>query len=332
KLIEESTMGASLLDRLYASQSNKRLFFRDGWGDLPLLERLAREGPVQTPAPAIRIDWEPPRDAPGAVLQAGSFASPFTGAGFPEASRTAYVERILPRGADARTSVCVHFAATGDEGFERRRRTLALPLAREGIGSLLLENPFYGRRRPPDQHSKMLNRFSDLWAMGGATVLEGRALVRWLGEAGCERIGVSGVSMGGGMAAQVGVLAERPVAIASFITPNSASAVFTEGVLKHYLAWDVLNRQLDGKGAAVEFMRTLLDLSDLRRLPPPARPDAAYLVAAKRDAYIPPAAAERLHAHWPGSHLQWLNTGHIGAFLFHRRTFLAAIRSAFDQL
>jgi hypothetical protein len=332
KLIEESAMGASVLDRLYASQSNKRLFFRDGWGDLPLLERLAREGIVQTPAPAIRIDWEPSRDAPGAVLQAGSFASPFTGAGFPEASRTAYVERILPRGADARTPVCVHFAATGDEGFERRRRTLALPLAREGIGSLLLENPFYGRRRPPDQHGKMLNRFSDLWAMGGATVLEGRALVRWLGEAGCERIGVSGVSMGGGMAAQVGVLAERPVAIASFITPNSASAVFTEGVLKHYLAWDVLNRQLDGRGPAIEFMRKLLDLSDLRRLPPPARPAAAFLVAARKDAYIPPAAAKRLHAHWPGSHLQWLNTGHIGAFLFHRRTFIAAIRSAFARV
>jgi len=94
----------------------------------------------------------------------------------------------------------------------------------------------------------------------------------------------------------------------------------------------VLNRQLDGRGPAVAFMRELLDRTDLRRLPPPARPDAAFLVAAKRDAYVPPAAAERLHDHWPGSHFQWLNTGHIGAFLFHRRTFIAAIRSAFAQL
>ena len=325
-------MGTSLLDRLYASHSNKRLFFREGWGNLTLLEDIARKGLINTPPQKIEIEWETPREEAGAVLRAGSFPSPFTGEGFPLASRMAYVELILPPGADEKTPVCLHFAATGDEGFGRRRKALALPLVREGIGSLILENPYYGRRRPPDQHSKMLNRFSDLWAMGSATVMEGQALIRWLREAGYTKIGVSGISMGGGMAAQVGVLADPPVAIAAFITPNSPSVVFTEGVLKHYLAWDVLNRQLNGKGPAITFMRELLDLSDLRRLPPPARPEAAFLIAGKKDAYIPPAAAERLYAHWPGSHLKWLNTGHIGAFVFHRRDFSTAIVSAFARL
>jgi hypothetical protein len=79
-------------------------------------------------------------------------------------------------------------------------------------------------------------------------------------------------------------------------------------------------------------MRELLDLTDLRRSPPPRRPEAAFLVAASRDAYIPPASAAMLHAHWSGSTLRWLGTGHVGAFLFHRCDFLEAIRKAFAQL
>jgi len=39
-----------------------------------------------------------------------------------------------------------------------------------------------------------------------------------------------------------------------------------------------------------------------------------------------------LHAHWPGSTMRWLCTGHVGAFLFHRSDFLAAIRDAFARL
>ena len=162
---------------------------------------------------------------------------------------------------------------------------------------------------------------------------EGRSLMQWLRREGYRRLGVCGISMGGSVAARVAVLEKTPVAVIGCVTAHSASAVFTEGILKNYLAWEVLNRELDGNGlVAMPLMRELLDLTDLRRFPCPQRPEAAFLVAASRDAYVPPASAAMLHAHWPGSTMRWLGTGHVGAFLFHRRDFLAAIRDAFARL
>jgi hypothetical protein len=328
----KSTEMTSILDRLYASQSNRRLFFGEGWGDLPRIRELRSTGSHLGSAQPIEVRWEESMEDQTATLHRGAFLSPYTDLPLPAESRTAFFEMVLPRKASRETPICIHFAATGDEGFARRRQALALPLLRDGIGSLILENPYYGRRRPPGQHKKMLNRFSDLWAMGGAAVEEGRSLMQWLRREGYERLGVCGISMGGSMAARVAVLEETPVAMIGCVTAHSASVVFTEGILKNYLAWEVLNRGLDSDGPAITLMRELLDLTDLRRYPPLRRPEAAFLVAASHDAYIPPSSAAMLHAHWPGSTMRWLATGHVGAFLFHRRDFLAATRDAFARL
>ena len=321
----------SLLDRVYASRSNRLLFFKDGWGELGRMKEIRRAGSHLGSARPIDVRWEESAEEGPALFRRAAFPSPYTDLPLPAESRTAFFELVLPRNASPKTPICIHFAATGDEGFGRRRRAFALPLVRDGIGSLILENPYYGRRRPPGQHRKMLNRFSDLYAMGGAAVEEGRSLMQWLRGQGYGRLGVCGVSMGGSMAARVAVLEETPVAMIGCVTAHSASAVFTEGVLKNYLDWEVLDRELDGEGPAVELMRDLLDPTDLRRYPPP-RPEAAFLVAAIHDAYIPPASAAMLHAHWPGSTMRWLATGHVGAFLFHRPDFLRATRDAFARL
>jgi len=323
---------ASLLDRTYAAWSNRRLFFRQGWGDRALLEEALREDDDLGPVSAIYPVWEDVREEGEALLKQGSFPSPFLHPDLPAQSRTAYVELVLPRDWSRRTPVCLHFAATGDEGFERRRKALALPLIRSGIGSLILENPYYGRRRPPGQHSKMLNVFSDLWLMAGATIAEGRSLVDWLRREGFERLGVCGISMGGSMAARTAALDPEPLAVTALITPHSTSAVFTEGLQKNYCAWDVLNRQLDGHGDAMERMREILDHTDIRRLPPLRRPEAAFLVGAQADAYISRESVENVHRHWPGSTLTWVPSGHVGAFLFHRDLWVEAVRKSFARL
>ena len=236
----------SMLDRLYASHSNRLLFFKDGWGDLPRLREIRSDRQPSRTASTDRGLLGGDRGDGTALLPPGAFLSPYTDLPLPPESRTAFFELVLPRNSSRKTPICIHFAATGDEGFARRRRALALPLLRDGIGSLILENPYYGRRRPPGQHKKMLNRFSDLWAMGGAAVEEGRSLMQWLRREGYERLGVCGISMGGSMAARVAVLEEAPVAMIGCVTAHSASAVFTEGILKNYLAWEVLNRELNG--------------------------------------------------------------------------------------
>lgn len=74
----------------------------------------------------------------------------------------------------------------------------ALPLLKEdGIGALLLENPFYGSRKPKDQRRSQLNQVSDLLVMGLALILECHVLIGWLEREGLGPVGVTGLSMGG---------------------------------------------------------------------------------------------------------------------------------------
>ncbi len=70
-------------------------------------------------------------------------------------------------------------------------------LKKEGIGALLLENPFYGGRKPVDQRRSQLNHVSDLFVMGLALIFECIALIGWLERAGLGPVGLTGISMGG---------------------------------------------------------------------------------------------------------------------------------------
>jgi pimeloyl-ACP methyl ester carboxylesterase len=322
----------SILDRIYASHSNKLLFFKDGWGDLPRLREMIRRGDQPGAPRSIDVLWGETRETQNAVFRQGAFLSPYSDMPLPRESEQAFFEMVMPRKAMPETPVCIHLAATGDEGFSRRRQFFALPLLKYGIGSVILENPWYGRRRPAGQQKKMLNHFSDLAAMGGAAAEEGRSLLFWLKKQGYKKTGICGVSMGGSIAARVAALEESPVAMIGCLAAHSAGAVFTEGLLSRYLAWDVLDQELGSGEQAREFMREFLDVTNLTRLPAPRKPGASFLVAAKNDGYVPPYSARLLHSHWPGSSMQWLKTGHVGAFLFHRRHFLEAIRDAFTRL
>ena len=74
----------------------------------------------------------------------------------------------------------------------------ALPLLkRDKIGALILENPFYGSRKPKHQRLSQLLHVSDLFTGGLSLILECLVLKRWLEERGFGPIGLTGLSMGG---------------------------------------------------------------------------------------------------------------------------------------
>ena len=84
------------------------------------------------------------------------------------------------------------------QAFWRRRYLTALPLLKEeGIGAVLLENPFYGSRKPAGQVRSQLHHVSDLFVMGLALILECLVLMKWLEGEGLGPVGLTGVSMGG---------------------------------------------------------------------------------------------------------------------------------------
>lgn len=76
----------------------------------------------------------------------------------------------------------VLLAGTGEHGFTRRRHCMSYPLARLGIGSVILEIPFYGRRKPVQQVASKLAHLTDLSLQGCAVIEETRALVAWLAK------------------------------------------------------------------------------------------------------------------------------------------------------
>ncbi|CAF4274452.1 unnamed protein product, partial [Rotaria sordida] len=72
------------------------------------------------------------------------------------------------------------YAGTGDHGFSRRSLFTVVPLINQyPIGSILLENPYYGLRKPPDQSHSSLLYVTDLYIMGEVLVLETLMLHHW---------------------------------------------------------------------------------------------------------------------------------------------------------
>lgn len=328
-------MQTNVLDNVLSRLTARTSFFEDGWGDRSVLERTRETGAFfGDHHPPIEMTWGRERNFGRFTLRRGTFTSPMAGgtAPFPVASHLAYVEQIMPRGATLATPVCLHFASTGDEGFARRRWSMAIPLAKRGIGALILENPFYGCRRPPGQVGWSIRRVDDFWTMAFATLAEGRGLVRWLAANGVQRIGVTGISMGGFMAAACASLESRPLAVIPCLAPHSAVPVFTEGALSRACAWDILQQSLEAPLIVRQYLGHLLEVTDLRRMTPPMSAPATILVAAKRDGFVPTASTHLLHQHWPGSELRWVDSGHAGAFLFHRQEFHRAIIDAFARL
>jgi hypothetical protein len=208
------------------------------------------------------------------------------------------------------------------------RLQMAEMLLKRGVASAILENPYYGERRPIPGDGQPISTVADFGAMGRAAVLEGRVLARHFHDRG-HRVGVSGYSMGGNLAAFVAAGVPFPVAAAPLAGSHSPGPVFLDGVLRSTIAWEALGGDDDATAAA---LRQYLSAATILDHPPPDHTRAAVLVAATKDGYVPTSAVQAVHRHWPGSRMDWVNGGH-GWLLWRRKERLAAaIAEAFDRL
>ncbi len=315
----------ALLDLIAALVTARRPFFSRGLGDRKVLDWALSPTPIEGAAP-IALHWEPDHEVPGGLVRRGSLPSPLAER-LPEASRTALVELWSPSPTLGAHSVCLHLAASGDEGFARRRRLFARPLLRRGVASLILENPMYGARRPSRGPGTTV---ADLAVMARAAMEEALALIAWLAGAGVARIQVTGVSMGAQVAAMAAALSPLEISVVPCLPSRSPAEVFVDGMLSRAVDWPALEREL-GRDARVQ-MRDLLARGDVLDLPPPRRPAAAILVGARHDAIVRPSSAGEIHRHWPGSELRVLATSHVGAVVLHARALRRAMTDALDRL
>jgi dienelactone hydrolase len=315
-----------VLDRLFGYAARGPRFFQDGWGDRALCDSIDPGALAARPPRRISPRLGAARRAFGGLLSEGAFDSPEDR--LPACARTARVRLLLPEGPVR--GVAVHLAASGDQGFSVRLR-FAAPLLQRGLGALVLENAYYGARRPANQPRHAIRSISNLHLMGAATFHEGRALLRWLrDERQVPLVGVTGYSMGGQLAAMVGASMPFPCAVIPVAAPCAPDSVLRDGVLHHLAEWSAFAAGGDATGARRALCEHLARFS-VTNLPPPVVPAAAVVVGTAEDGIVPPRESQRIARHWRAE-LRWLPAGHVSAVLRHQGEMRDAIAAAFDRL
>ncbi|CAH1153757.1 unnamed protein product [Phaedon cochleariae] len=368
----------------------------------------------------------------------GKFHSPLTlylPGLVPEEVQDSYFQMVLPlEWKNSHKPMCIHLAGTGDHYFWRRRNIMAKPLLKEGIGAIILENPYYGLRKPKDQVRSSLHFVSDIFVMGGCLILECLVLLNWCEQLGFGPLGVTGISMGGHMASLAASNWPRPLVLVPCLSWSSASSVFTEGVMSDSIDWDMLQAQYENnksycdnlskicrivdnpfasdlskptEGAielsnldqsdisnitphelmnfmncssfsgvilkpldkkkelqpagefslanifkdkpplalnkkvnqmktrdkeALWFMRGMMDeCTHLKNFSVPYDTSLIINICAKADGYVPRGGLTGLEDIWPGAMVKYVDCGHVGAYIWHRKIFREAIIEAFNR-
>jgi len=323
----------------------------------------------------------------------GSFTTPFVHHVpdlLPTEIHQAKFQLLVPtKWKSVKRPVVFHFAGTGDQNFWRRRVLLAKPLLTEhSVASLILENPYYGSRKPKNQDRSNLVHVKDLFIMGACLITEGLALMNW-----CERMGLgpfvlSGFSMGGHMASLTSTVYNKPLALVPCLSWTTAGPVFTRGVMSKGIAWDLLKKQyyankeyadlktelkelheLENRKRApenqyiwpfesglngnfwnlttfnkltekeksmieiYEFMHLLMDeCTHLLNYSIPVDTNLIRVISAKDDAYVLRDGVNDFNSIWPGSEVEYVDKGHVSAFVLLQNKFRQTIMMMLNKL
>jgi len=294
-------------------------FFMGGWGD----ETSLVPAPIAETVPQpLQIAWlSHETEKYGLEIAHGAFTSP--SALLPTRSQQGSVISISP---PENTNRVVVLMPAWNEHDPKVRIAMAGHLARKGIRSIVLENPYYGTRHPVPEHGQPIRTVSDFMVMGAAAVNEARGILVWLHDQGWD-IGVSGYSMGGNTAAIVTATMPVPIASAPLAASHSPGPVFLDGMLREGIAWDALG----GRSQEAKLRSTLGAISVLNVEPEPHTAHA-IVVRTSQDGYVPANAVESLSAHWPGSELRVVRGGHATAIWYRKDQLTDAIVDSFDRL
>lgn len=268
-------MPPSRLDGLYRSLLLTK-FFCKGWGKPENLERLFafrkiisnRAACSKLVPPDYPVEITKEEETADCKILEGKFVTPleiYLPGLVPDVVQNAHFQILLPhKWNDERFKpMCIHLAGTGDHYYWKRRNLIAKPLLKEAnLGAIILENPFYGARKPKDQKASSLHNVSDIFVMGGCLVLESLVLLNWCERNGYGPLGITGLSMGGHMASLAATNWPKPLVVVPCLSWSTASSVFTEGVMSHSINWDVLETQYFADGNYRERLSKMVTVVD----------------------------------------------------------------------
>jgi len=296
--------------------------FPKGWGaGLSELNKIF-ELNLPLPMPKIKITWLEEKKDGHLPYQEGTFWVPQS-EHLPEEIRDAHFRFIPPTSPDKK--LCLLLAGWGEHGYNLRMR-LARALYEAGIGTLLLENPFHGRRIVPGRAGTPVLTVAESGYLVHAAVYEGRALLRYFNDQGFA-VGVSGFSMGGAMAGMIAVSHPHPLPTALLAAPYSPEVGMLGGLLRRGINWKQLSTLKDPE----EKLRKLFRQVSLLGLDPPMKGSRIIMMGARNDRIVRAKFIEEFHRHWSHSELRWRPGGHISLWLFEVDAMSATIIDSFKK-
>ncbi len=322
----------SLLDRAYRAATNNEFFFNQGCGDYEYLEELISIYNAIPIPKNIDIKWQESRTLLGLEMTSGTFVSS-ANKFLPSESKIAYVRKIMPVNASKDTPIVIHFPGTGDEGFKRREFFLAVPLAKKGIGSIILEAPFYGERRPHQQNGMYIREASDLFKMVHCMFEEGRSLLDYLDQQGFKKVVTTGFSMGGVLSVMTSFNHHLVSGTVPCVTPHSPHPVFLEQTLKDAINWDAMWKTLPTEfKTPQDYLAKYFDLSDMRTFPRFRIPSEVEVIAATHDAYVPRLSGEILARELNANDVTWVDGGHVSALVLYSNVVRQKIQQVCERI
>lgn len=318
------------LDSIYFNWKNRILpctpsLFEDGWGSDDCIEAVCHRFRLPGASHPIEVRWHGEDQALKRYrVRSGSFKASCFEAYLPKESANVNFRMVLPEHGET-CPIVLHTATTREDGY-RSREITALALAGKGIGTVLMEGPFRGSRRPAYQHSVNLAKFSDFFLLCGSAIEESRSLLQWLYDAGHRRLGIAGISKGGYIASVAGIHSPMPLAIATLVAPHSGVPVFLDGLTRGMCNWQKMQATC-GDVSARDKLRRVFMQTGLDNTVAPGADKYMIAIGAVNDRFVPRSSYDTMIRHWKNVEFRWQRGGHVSSIL-DRKYFVQAICDA----
>lgn len=339
------TAGASMISSMAIPLGYNPVELRRAVRDAELYADIAKSGdPTRffaKPPNGVRVrtkkgQWLPRFEPDDGTCEAISFDSPFQPVNASQhksylrhgANRVAHARLLRHRGDEPRPTIVAIHGFTAD-WYLINEWFFALPwFYRMGCNIALFTLPFHGPRQtrfsPFSGHGYFAGGISRLNEAVAQSVYDFRILFDWLqNERGAEKIGVTGLSLGGFTTAMLASVEER----LEFAIPNVPVVSFADLVLE----WQPIGWLLRG---ALSTLR--MELPDVRRMVAVSCPltyapvlpsERLMIVGGVGDRLAPPKHSRVLWDHWGRCRIHWFPGSHVihmdrGAYLTEMARFM----------
>jgi hypothetical protein len=153
-----------------------------------------------------------------------------------------------------------------------------------------------------------------------------RSIMGWLRRQGYERVGTTGISLGGSLAMLTACLEPTP----DFVIPIVGHLMLAEAVENASILWR-LKRDLERWGIDETKRREIFRRVGFDDAVPILAPERQLWIEAREDAHIDPALVRKQWEAWGRPHLHWIDGGHM-TFPTHLANITDAMHQFLDRL